>query len=194
VRGSRLLTRAIVSTDDGAIADVARAVGLEVPFVRPATLAADDTPMLPVLQHAAAEMAGRGFDAEAIVLLQPTSPLRRAAHVDAALRLLAESGADAVVSVVDVPHQFNPMSVMRLDGDRLKPFLDGPTLTRRQDKPRVLARNGPAVLAVRRRALDGGSLYGEDCRPLLMAPEESIDIDSAADLDYVEWLLARAPR
>jgi CMP-N-acetylneuraminic acid synthetase len=99
-----------------------------------------------------------------------------------------------VVSVVDVPHQFNPMSVMRLDGDRLKPFLDGPTLTRRQDKPRVLARNGPAVLAVRRRALDGGSLYGEDCRPLLMTPQESIDIDSAADLDYVEWLLARAPR
>jgi CMP-N-acetylneuraminic acid synthetase len=194
VRASRLLARAIVSTDDPAIADAARALGLEVPFMRPAGLAADDTPMLPVLQHAAGAMAERGFAADAIVLLQPTSPLRRAEHIDAALDLLHSSGADSVVSVVEVPHQFNPMSVMRLEGDRLEPFLDGPTLVRRQDKPRVLARNGPAVLAVLRRVVEAGSLYGSDCRPLLMTPNDSIDIDTADDLEQAEWLLARAAR
>jgi CMP-N-acetylneuraminic acid synthetase len=188
---SRRLTRVVVSTDDEEIAAVARALGLEVPFLRPSSLAADDTPMLPVLQHAAAEMARAGFAADAVVLLQPTSPLRRAEHIDAAVDLLEASGADSVVSVTEVPHQFSPLSVMRLDGDRLRPYLDGATVTRRQDKPRLYARNGPAVLAVRRRVLDAGSLYGNDCRPLVMDPADSVDVDVPADLALVEQMLSK---
>jgi CMP-N-acetylneuraminic acid synthetase/2-polyprenyl-3-methyl-5-hydroxy-6-metoxy-1,4-benzoquinol methylase len=181
-RASRRLTRVVVSTDDGVIADTARRLGLEVPFMRPASLAADDTPMLPVLQHAVTAMRNCGFVADAVVLLQPTSPLRRAEHIDAAVDLLERSGADSVVSVMEVPHQFNPVSVMRLDGDRLQPFIDGPLVTRRQDKPRVFARNGPAVVAVRTSVIEGGSLYGDDCRALVMSPSESLDIDGPADL------------
>jgi CMP-N-acetylneuraminic acid synthetase len=190
-RGSRRLTRTIVSTDDAAIGDAARALGLEVPFMRPADLALDTTPMLPVLQHAARAMRDAGFAAEAVVLLQPTSPLRRAEHIDRAVDLLEATGADSVVSVVEVPHQFNPVSVMRLENGRLAPFLDGPLVARRQDKPRVFARNGPAVLAVRSAVLERGSLYGDDCRPLLMADEESVDLDSPADVARLEVLLAR---
>jgi CMP-N-acetylneuraminic acid synthetase/SAM-dependent methyltransferase len=181
-RAATRLTRVIVSTDDAAIADAARSVGLDVPFMRPASLAADDTPMLPVLQHAVQVMRECGFAADIVVLLQPTSPLRRAEHIDAAVDLLERSGADSVVSVVEVPHQFNPVSVLRLDGDRLKPFVDGPLVTRRQDKPRVVARNGPAVLAVRTSVLEDGSLYGDDCRALPMSRDESLDIDSPRDL------------
>ena len=190
-RASRRLNRVVVSTDDPEIADTARQLGLEVPFMRPADLASDTALMLPVLQHAARAMASEGFRADTIVLLQPTSPLRRAEHIDAAVDLLEASGADSVVSVVEVPHQFNPTSVMRLEGDRLTPFLPGPPVLRRQDKPRVYARNGPAVLAARVSVLDGGSLYGSDCRPLFMSPEESIDVDTAADFDLIEYLLAR---
>jgi CMP-N,N'-diacetyllegionaminic acid synthase len=80
---------------------------------------------------------------------------------------------------------------MRLEGDRLQPFVDGPLVTRRQDKPRVFARNGPAVLAVRASVLEGGSLYGDDVRPLVMDAEASLDIDAPADLDRLELLLAR---
>ena len=189
-RASRL-SRTVVSTDDPATADLARGLGLEVPFMRPSELATDDALMAPVLEHAVREMKARGFSAEAVVLLQPTSPLRRAEHIDRALDLLEASGADSVVSVVEVPHQFNPVSVMRLDGDRLVPFVEGPPLLRRQDKPRVWARNGPAVLAVRTSVLERGSLYGEDCRPLMMTPEESIDLDTRLDLDLLECLLAR---
>jgi CMP-N-acetylneuraminic acid synthetase len=189
-RASRL-SRTIVSTDDPAIADVARGLGLEVPFMRPSDLATDAAPMAPVLQHAVREMTARGFTADAVVLLQPTSPLRRAEHIDRALDLLETSTADSVVSVVEVPHQFNPVSVMRLDGDRLIPFIEGPPVLRRQDKPRVYARNGPAVLAVRTSVLERGSLYGEDCRPLLMAPEESIDLDTPLDFQMLDYLLAR---
>jgi CMP-N,N'-diacetyllegionaminic acid synthase len=194
---ARRLVRTILSTDDPAIAAAGRALGLDVPFMRPAALAADDTPMLPVLLHAVDEMSRNGFTADTVVLLQPTSPLRTAAHVDAALDLLDATGADAVVTVVEVPHQFSPVSVMALDGERLRPYLPGPVVSRRQDKPRVFARNGPAVLAVRVATLKAGSLYGDDCRPLLMDAETSVDIDGPADFDYAEFLLSRitsAPR
>jgi len=189
VRASRALSRTVVSTDDGEIAEAARALGLDVPFNRPQPLAADAAPMLPVMQHALNAMAELGFDAEAIVLLQPTSPFRRATHIDAAIALLETSGADSVVSVVEVPHQFNPVSVMRLDGERLRTFLDAPTMTDRQTKPRVFARNGPAVLAVRASVLREGSLYGSDSRPLVMGHGESLDIDTPWDLMVAELLL-----
>jgi CMP-N,N'-diacetyllegionaminic acid synthase len=190
-RGSRRLSRVVVSTDDTAIADAARALGLEVPFMRPADLASDEAPMLPVLQHAVREMAAVGFAADAVVLLQPTSPLRRAGHIDAAVELLESSGADSVVTVVEVPHQFNPVSVLRLEGERVIPWADGVMPLRRQDKPRVFARNGPAVLAVRTAVLAAGALYGADTRPLIMSAEESLDLDTPADLAVLEFLLSR---
>lgn len=188
-RLSRRLSRTIVTTDDETIARAARDLELEVPFLRPEALAGDDVPMLPVIQHALRAMRSRECDADIVVLLQPTSPLRRAEHIDRAIDILDATGADSVVSVVDVPHQFNPVSVLSLDGDRLRPFLDAASTTRRQDKPRVLARNGPAVLAVRAAVIDGGSLYGHDSRPLVMAPEDSIDVDTLFDLHLVELLL-----
>lgn len=187
--------RAVVSTDDPAIADAARGLGLEAPFLRPADLATDDAPMLPVMQHAVRAMREQGFDADILVLLQPTSPLRRGSHIDGAIDRLVESGADSVVSVVEVPHQFNPVSVMTLQDGRLRPFLDGPAVTSRQQKPRVWARNGPAVLAVRTSVVEGGSLYGTDSRPLPMSPEESLDIDTPFDLALTElWLGAAKGR
>jgi CMP-N,N'-diacetyllegionaminic acid synthase len=186
---SRRVSKVLLSTDDDAIADVGRALGLDVPFLRPPALAQDDTPMLPVLQHALTAL-GAGFDT--VVLLQPTSPLRRAEHIDAALDLFERSGADSVVSVVEVPHQFNPLSVLAVEGDRARPYSAAPMPTRRQDKPRVFARNGPAVLAVKASVVEGGSLYGDDSRVLVMSPLESVDIDTQDDLDYAEFLLGRA--
>ena len=186
---SRRVSKVLLSTDDKAIADVGRALGLDVPFLRPPALAQDDTPMLPVLQHALTAIGG-GFDT--VVLLQPTSPLRRAEHIDAALDLFERTGADSVVSVVEVPHQFNPLSVLAVEGDRAKPYSAAPMPTRRQDKPRVFARNGPAVLAVKASVVEGGSLYGDDSRVLVMSPQESVDIDTQDDLDYAEFLLGRA--
>ena len=108
VKESKLLTRTIVSTDDARIADCARSMGLEVPFMRPSSLAGDEAPMLPVLQHAVETLEADGFHADIIVLLQPTSPLRRGEHIDAAVKWLERAGGDSVVSVVEVPHQFNP--------------------------------------------------------------------------------------
>jgi CMP-N-acetylneuraminic acid synthetase len=190
VNDSKKLTRTVVSTDDERIADYARSLGLDVPFIRPSSLAADDAPMLPVLQHAITAMRGQGFETDMVVLLQPTSPLRRGQHIDAAIDWLQRVRGDSVVSVVEVPHQFNPISVMRLDEGLLKPFLETSVPTRRQDKPRLYARNGPAVLAVHAHVIENGSLYGDESWPLLMTPEESLDIDTPWDLRLAESVLA----
>jgi len=190
---SRRLTRVLLNTDDPQIAEVGRACGVEVPFLRPAELAQDETPILPVIQHTLGWLLeNQGFETDVVVLLQPTSPLRSAEHIDAAVDLLLEKGADTVVSVVEVPHQFNPVSVMRLDErGYLVPFLPGEMILRRQDKPRVYARNGPAVLVVRRDTLEGGKLYGERTLPYEMDAASSLDIDAPDDLVLAEFWLQR---
>jgi CMP-N-acetylneuraminic acid synthetase len=190
---SERLTRVILSTDDPNVAEVGQHYGVEVPFLRPVELAQDDIPMLDVLQHALKILQGNGnYQPQIVVLLQPTSPLRRAEHIDDAVDILLKTGADSVVSLVEVPHQFSPVSLMQLEGSRLMPYVEGPPILRRQDKPRLYARNGPAVLAVQREVLlKKNSLYGDDCRPLVMKVEDSVDIDCPFDLDLVEFLLKR---
>jgi CMP-N,N'-diacetyllegionaminic acid synthase len=184
-RASSSLTRVVVSTDSEAVAAVARDLGTEV-LERPAELAADETPTRDVIVHALGEL-GRS---DVLVLLQPTSPLRRPEHIDEAVRLLVEAGADSVVSVVQVPHRFRPVSLMAIEEGRLVPLVaDAPT--RREDKPLVYARNGPAVLALRPDRL-GASLYGGDCRAYVMEPRDSVDVDEPFDLELAECLLRDA--
>ena len=191
-RASAALTRLVVSTDDEEIATLARRLGADVPFLRPAVLAADDTPMVPVLADLLRTLTAREqYEPDVLVLLQPTSPFRRADHIDAAVHLLNTSGADSVVSVVPVPHQFTPSSLVQLQGDTLVPWMDGAAPLRRQDKASLFARNGPAVLAVKPRLiLDDGRLYGAQTRGLVMSREDSLDIDDALDLKVAELLLS----
>jgi CMP-N-acetylneuraminic acid synthetase len=189
--GARRLSRVILSTDSPEIANAGRACGLDVPFLRPAALALHETPIVPVLQHVLEMLTDQPQQPDAVVLLQPTSPLRRAEHIDEAIDRLEATAADSVVSVVEVPHHYNPVSVLREERGRLVPYGDGPTVMRRQDKPRVFARNGPAVVAVRADVVRQGSLYGADSRAMLMNPEDSIDIDTQWDLDIADWLLTR---
>jgi CMP-N-acetylneuraminic acid synthetase len=175
-RGARELSRVVVSTDDE---EIATAAGLETLW-RPAALADDDTPMLDVVRHAIAELRP-----EVLVLLQPTSPLRRAQHIDAAVRLLHESGADSVVSVVEVPHRYRPEALMDV--------VDGGLVVRgtartRTEKELVYARNGPAVLALRAAHL-GDDLYAGDCRPFVMDERDSLDVDAPFELELADALL-----
>ena len=177
-RSASELTRVVVSTDDD---EIAAAAGIGV-LRRPAELAADDTPMLDVVRHAVAELSP-----DVVVLLQPTSPLRRPEHVDAAVRLLLESGADAVVSVVKVPHRYSPEALMDVVDGRV--VARGSARTR-QEKTPVYARNGPAVLALRSDRL-GDDLYRGDVRPFVMDERDSLDVDDSFDLELADLLLRR---
>ena len=189
---SRRLTRTILSTDDEEIARVGKTFGVEVPFLRPADLARDEIPMIEVVRHAVGWLADHErYRADLVALLQPTSPLRRAEHIDAAVDLLLETSADTVVSVIEVPHQFNPVSLMCLEDGRLVTFLDQPMILRRQDKPRAYARNGPAILVVRQEVLEKGTLYGAVVRPLEMTLVDSVDIDAPDDVALAEFYLSR---
>lgn len=187
------LDHVIVSTDSPEIAEIARKCGAEVPFLRPAELSGDETPMLDVVQHAL-EWCEKGFGHnKAVVLLQPTSPLRKAKHIDEAVELFCSRAVSSVVSVVEVPHQYSPVSVMALDGGFLRPFLkDEKFIGRRQDKPLVFARNGPAVLVSAAATLRAEELYGANCIPYVMPANESLDIDSLEDLSLAEQILSHA--
>jgi len=190
-RESGVLHRVVLSTDSEEIAECGRRLGLEVPFMRPAALARDDTPMLPVVEHALDELRRQGWEPATVVLLQPTSPLRTPAHIRAAVEQLHRSGADSVVSVVAVPQHLSPDYVMRLDEGRLRPFLpDGARVARRQDARLAYVRDG-TVYAFRTTTLQRfGNMYGNDCRPLLLDAAESLSIDTAADWAAAERALA----
>jgi CMP-N-acetylneuraminic acid synthetase len=159
--------------------------------MRPAAISADDTPMLAVIEHAVGELAAGGWTPEIIVLLQPTSPLRRPEHIRRAVTMLRDTGADSVVTVVELPRHLSPDYVMRIERDRLVPFLpEGATVTRRQDARPAYSRDG-TVYAFRRSTLERcRSIYGDDSRPLVIDQRESLSIDSQADWDAAERILA----
>ena len=143
--------------------------------------------MRDVALHALAELGAP----DVLVILQPTSPLRRAEHVDAAVERLVETRADCVVSVVEVPHRFGPESLMELADGRLAP-ISAERYATRQAKPKLYARNGPAVLALRVEGIaERAGLYDGDCRPLVMDARSSVDVDEAFDLEVAECLLRR---
>ena len=186
-RESGVLDRIVLSTDSTAIADAGRQAGLEVPFLRPADLAADETPMLAVIRHALASLDQSGWHADLLVLLQPTSPLRTAQHVREAVSTLRDTSADSVVTVVEVPRHLSPDYVMRIEQGVLRPFLpDGARITRRQDARAAYAREGTVYACWRRTIETFGDIYGADCRPLLLDPAESLSIDTPADRDEAE--------
>lgn len=189
--GSSRLTRVILDTDDQEIAEVGRKYGVEVPFIRSKQLAQDDTLMIDVILGAVKILKDKeNYSSDVIVLLQPTSPLRTSKNIDDAVELLLKTGADSMVSVVKVPHRFNPGSVMSLENGRLVNFQKTQDLLRRQDKSDFFGRNGPAVLTVKTDwLLKKRNFYGGDTRPLVMNEEDSIDIDTPFDLKIAEFLL-----
>jgi len=196
---SRAFDRLILSTDDEAIAAAGRACGCDVPFMRPAELARDETPHLPVLQHAVRWLHDHDrYEPDAVMILQPTSPLRRVADIRESIAILERSGADSVVSVSEVPAHYNPMRTLRLDGDGTATlFVTGEPvrrrINRRQDMPAAWTMNG-AIYLFRTFVLvdaDGmePSLYGRRTTAYVMPDEFGISIDSLDDWSAAERAL-----
>lgn len=192
-RRAKSLDRVIVSTDDVEIAEVARLSGAEVPFLRPPEIAADDTPDLPVFQHALAVLREReGYVPEAVVHLRPTQPLRTAEEIDQAVALWGRSGADCVKSVRPVGE--HPFKMYRLQGDRLVPYL--PTEERRRRGPDVprqslepLYLSAGVVDVIRRETLEGGSTEGQVVVPFFVDPARYVNLDSPRDFQIAEALM-----
>lgn len=194
-RGAARLTRTVVSTDDAEIAAIGREHGADVPFLRPADLATDAALSMPVMHHAlrvCEDDEGARYDA--VMMLQPTTPFRVSEDIDAAIRLLEITGADSVISVVDVKAH-HPARMKYLDGDRLvdPPFCEAVENQPRQQLRAMYLRNG-AIYLTRRDVLLGGSFKGRDCRAHVMPDARSVNIDTEQDFEWAEWLAARGAR
>ena len=196
-RQAALVSRVLCSTDDPDIAAAAREAGAEVPFLRPPELAQDTTEDWPVFVHALDWLEQHAsWVPELIVNLRPTSPLRTARHVDDAIRLLLQTGADSVKAVCLARQHPHKMWLRRPDA-QIEPFLETPfRLSRGPDVPRaeledVYWQNG--VVDVTRYKVVRGQrvMIGQRVAGLVTEPDESIDIDTPLDLALAELLLAR---
>jgi CMP-N,N'-diacetyllegionaminic acid synthase len=190
---ARRLSRVILSTEDEQIAELGRRCGVEVPFLRPPELAQDTSPMLPVVQHALRVLQAAGDDFDAVCLLQPTNPLRRASDIDEAIDLLERTQADSVISFVEVGDSHPArMKYLTADGRVVNPpFAEEVEGQRRQDLPKLYLREGSIYLTRTAVIMGRNSLQGDDCRALIISPERACNIDRWFDLLIAEQLLTR---
>ena len=190
----REVARCVVSTDSEEIAAAARDCGGEVPFLRPAELARDDTPMWPVLRHALREVESldqRRYGS--VLLLSPTSPGRLPEDVSRAVRMLEEDSVSVGVVAASEP-RFNPRWVcidVGADGYIRQSFPDGKRYTRRQDVPTIYRINGALYLWRRNHVTESEApAYFEALHRVLEIPENrAIDIDSPLDFRLAELML-----
>jgi CMP-N,N'-diacetyllegionaminic acid synthase len=176
--GAASVDRVIVSTNDEAVARVAGRAGAEVPFLRPAHLAEDDTPTQPVIAHAVAWAESDGTDVDVVVTLQPTSPLRDAGQIDAALMLLDGQGVRSVASVAALGLPSSVVGVLANGRFRQRPPGDD---ARRQESPPAVWLTG-GIYVTRRDLLREGRLLDEQPAALVVDPESAVDVDTEADL------------
>ena len=184
------IDRVLVSTDDSEIAQVAQQHGAEVPFQRPARLAADDTTDLAVFQHALTWLdAHEGCHPDVIVHLRPTSPFRTSNDIDQALQLLADHPEADSVRSVSRPSQ-NPYKMWRIDQGVLVPLLDNETKEAynqpRQTLPTTYWQNGCVDVIRLDTILAKQSMTGQVIVPMIMNQPLQCDLDRAIDFDIAE--------
>lgn len=194
---SKYVTRTIVSTDDAEIAEIARKFGTEVPFIRPAKYAQDNSLDLPVFQHALKWlMKNENYKPDIVIHLRPTSPIRPKNLVDDSIRLLKRHlKADSVRGVVASGQ--NPFKMWRLKGvnSPMKNLIDVPRLhepynSPRQILPQTYWQTGQ-IDAIRTSAiLEENSMSGKNIYPIIIDSKYSVDIDNLQDWERYEDLVS----
>ena len=182
----------VVTTDDAEIAEVARAHGAEVPFLRPAELALDTSPSIDAVLHALDALVADGREFDYLALLEPTSPLRAPGDLDRAIELLAanEAETDAVVSVGEV-HMEHPSIVKRIAHGRLEPYVpESVKVTRRQELGRAYFPYGVIYLSKVSSLRETRSFYPERTIPMLIERWQNYEIDDVYDMVCVDAILS----
>jgi N-acylneuraminate cytidylyltransferase len=186
-RAAEKLDRIVVTTDDPEIADLARAAGAEV-VERPSRIAADDSPVIDAVLHALESLGIE--DPSALVLLQPTSPLRTASDIDAAIELFERTGTP--VCSVCRAGDAHPARMYRLEEGVMRPVMPELASHRRQDLPVLFHRNG-ALYIVGPEQLRARQIICDPMVPYEMDEERSVNIDTELDLMVLEALLGARP-
>ncbi|MGY5354050.1 acylneuraminate cytidylyltransferase family protein [Wenyingzhuangia sp. IMCC45467] len=190
---SKLIETVVLSSDDDEIIEVSKNLGIEVPFKRPSNLAIDTAPTLPVIQHALAYYKSIGKIFDAVCLLQVTSPFRTVGFLDKAIEKFVKSEADSLVSVQEVPHEYNPHWVFEesSDGNLKIATGDEQIISRRQDLPKAYHRDGSIYITKTTVLLEQDSLYGNSVAYIESPKEWYVNIDTMADWEKAEELLKK---
>jgi CMP-N,N'-diacetyllegionaminic acid synthase len=173
------IDRVIVSTNDPAVARVARRAGAEVPFRRPESLAGDDAPTFPVIRHAVAWLEETGARVDVVVTLQATSPLRDAAEIDATVALLDDPRIRSAVTVTSLNL---PVSVVGALADGRFVGMGALTTDLRRQAAAPVVRLTGGVYATRRDLLEEERLIDDRPAVLLVSGGSAIDVDKLRDL------------
>jgi CMP-N,N'-diacetyllegionaminic acid synthase len=192
VKGIPDICDTLVSTDDAAIADVARQAGALVPWLRPAGLATDTASSLDACTHALDWYETQRGTVDGLLLLQPTSPFRRRESIVRGIELFRAGGHRPVVGVS--PAESHPLWCFRILDGKLQPYIDGAGLhLRSQDLPPAFVINGAFYLVSPMDLRNNRSFFGDDMLPLLMTElGENVDIDTAWDWKMTQLLLETA--
>ena len=186
------IDKAVVSTDHLAIAAVARVVGLDAPFIRPSELSGDRISDFQVLYHALTEMERlTNVRYDVVVMLQPTSPLRKPAHVTSVVAKLIDEGWDAVWTVSPTELKYHPLKQLTLGDDGAMEYYDsrGGNIIARQQLDPVFHRNGAAYAYTRECLLAQCTVKGKRTAGLVI-DEPLISIDTLEDFERVEKLMS----
>lgn len=184
--GARSASRVVLSSDGVDVLAVGRRYDQVKVLMRPAALATDTALAIDFVRHAVDSEREAGATYDAIVIVQPSSPLTLSADIDGTVEVLGKHPeADSAVSVMRLDHALHPAKLKRLDGDKLIGYLeDEQGRTASHQLPELYVRNG-SVYASRVRTIDSGSILGQDSRAFVMPRERSIDIN-----DELDWQLA----
>ena len=188
-RKSQYIDRVIVSTDDEKIAEVAKQYKADVPFMRPLELATDSASGTDVAIHALNWLKDNDKNYDALILLQPTSPLRSSEDIDNAIPQFFSSSAKALVSVCEARH--HPLWANTLPSDlNMKDFIRPEIKNKnRQELPVYYQLNGALYIATPDYLLNVKSFFGQETYAFIMPEERSVDIDSLSDFFLAENLL-----
>lgn len=191
-RTSNYIDRIVISTDDEEIAEVSKVYGADVPFLRPKELATDEAKSMDVVFHAIHTIEATGAIYDVVVLLQPTSPLRTREDIDCAVELLFSKDAGAVVSVCETEHHPYWANMLPPDGN-MKDFLR-PDISNinRQELPIFYRLNGALYLASIKYLKANKGFINSDTYAYIMSQDRSVDIDTAFDFKFAEFLMGRS--
>ncbi|WP_046745278.1 acylneuraminate cytidylyltransferase family protein [Kordia zhangzhouensis] len=186
----KYISEVLVTTDDDEIIKISKSLGANVPFKRPEHLAEDTTPTLPVLQHAIAFLKEEGKEFDAICLLQPTSPFRPKGFLDKALKTFQEKQTDSLVSVLEVPHQYNPHWTFEANEKGILHIATGEKqiISRRQELPKAYHRDGSIYITKTNVIESQNSLYGQSISYIVSDIAYYVNIDTLEDWQQAEKL------
>ncbi|TMM31344.1 acylneuraminate cytidylyltransferase family protein [Polaribacter aestuariivivens] len=180
---SKFIDTLIVSSEDKQIIEAAKSLGIEVPFKRPNELALDTTPTLPVILHALDFYKNQDIYFDAVCLLQTTSPFRTVEFLDKAIQTFIEKDTDSLISVQEVPHEYNPHWVFEQDnlGNLKIATGEKQIISRRQDLPKAFHRDGSIYITKTNVLLEQNSLFGNSTSYIESPKEWYVNIDTIED-------------